>query len=668
MSTAAPIEAVARSSDDARRLRRLEAFAVMDEARLLQSYRLATLILRNREEAEDATQEAIAQAWSRWETLRDASRFDAWFDRILVNICRNRLRHARTIHVVPIDDAFHLPAADDHARTSTRLALEPAFARLTPDQRIIIVLRFWRDLPRRGDRRPTGRPCRNSQVPAPLRPPIAACGARVRGGPRVTGRNPDTENAIREWLADSAPSSAPASLRRTLEEVTSEPAAHARRRFAGRSSLLFAGRMVALVALAAIAASTLYLFSQGRPASTGPHPASPSASPSAPPSTATSASPTPPGSVAPTATETATAIPRPSAMVTQLPGSSWSLVAGALPFTTDTTAGAYQKPIFALPSGGFVAIVPTAAGETRVFESVDGLAWHELGPFPTSDAVVSDVAESAGAIIAVGQTQGMGPALDSAMVWTFDGRAWKTTELSPADGSGAEHVAAGPAGFLISGLGPNGFELWSSKDGASWGSVAQSGIPSDVDQPELLGNAKGYVVAQLFQPRVWQSTDGMRWTETYRAPALSGLSNYNMGQIIKAPDGSYRSFGSIYTGTGIASPVLGDTLIWTSPDMAHWTLTGSVQSPGWTRAVAAIAGGFVGAGTQPDTAESSVGSTHGPLGAWTSRDGKSWQPLAGSSSLPHSEVLSVVGDGTHAVIALVDGQGQLELLVSAGLK
>jgi RNA polymerase sigma-70 factor (ECF subfamily) len=134
-------------SDDAWRRRRLEAFAVLDEARLLQGYRLAALVLRSRDEAEDATQEAIAQAWSRWETLRDASRFDAWFDRILVNICRNRLRHSRTIRVVPVDDAYYLPASDDHGRTSTRLALAPAFARLSPDQRIIVVLRFWRDLP-----------------------------------------------------------------------------------------------------------------------------------------------------------------------------------------------------------------------------------------------------------------------------------------------------------------------------------------------------------------------------------------------------------------------------------------------------------------------------------------------------------------------------------------
>jgi RNA polymerase sigma-70 factor (ECF subfamily) len=131
---------------DVWRRQRLEAFIVLDDARLLRSYRLATLILRDRVEAEDATQEAIARAWSCWGTLRDLSRFDAWFDRILVNVCRNRMRHVRTIRVVALDDAFEMPAADAHASTTARIALEPAFARLTPEQRIIVVLRYWRDL------------------------------------------------------------------------------------------------------------------------------------------------------------------------------------------------------------------------------------------------------------------------------------------------------------------------------------------------------------------------------------------------------------------------------------------------------------------------------------------------------------------------------------------
>jgi RNA polymerase sigma-70 factor (ECF subfamily) len=139
--------AVAAFEPERWRRQRLEAFAAFDDARLLTSYRLATLILRDRAGAEDATQEAIARAWSSWGTLRDRSRFDAWFDRILVNVCRNRMRHARTIHVVALDDALELPAADSHGATVARLALEPAFAKLTPEQRIIVVLRFWRDLP-----------------------------------------------------------------------------------------------------------------------------------------------------------------------------------------------------------------------------------------------------------------------------------------------------------------------------------------------------------------------------------------------------------------------------------------------------------------------------------------------------------------------------------------
>jgi RNA polymerase sigma-70 factor (ECF subfamily) len=57
------------------------------------------------------------------------------------------MRHVRTIRVVALDDAHEMPAADSHGSTMARLTLEPAFARLNPEQRIIVVLRFWRDLP-----------------------------------------------------------------------------------------------------------------------------------------------------------------------------------------------------------------------------------------------------------------------------------------------------------------------------------------------------------------------------------------------------------------------------------------------------------------------------------------------------------------------------------------
>jgi RNA polymerase sigma-70 factor, ECF subfamily len=126
---------------------RLEAFAAFDDERLLRSYRLAALILRDRDEAEDATQEAIARAWSRWDSLRDISRFDSWFDQILVNVCRNKLRHSRTVRMVSLDESADRTAPEADCTTVVRLALEQAFAELSPEQRILVVLRYWRDLP-----------------------------------------------------------------------------------------------------------------------------------------------------------------------------------------------------------------------------------------------------------------------------------------------------------------------------------------------------------------------------------------------------------------------------------------------------------------------------------------------------------------------------------------
>ena len=71
------------------------AFVRLADKHLDQAYRLARAILRDAGEAQDATHDAFVQAWRKWETLRDPSRFEAWFDRILVNTCRNRLRAGR---------------------------------------------------------------------------------------------------------------------------------------------------------------------------------------------------------------------------------------------------------------------------------------------------------------------------------------------------------------------------------------------------------------------------------------------------------------------------------------------------------------------------------------------------------------------------------------------
>jgi RNA polymerase sigma-70 factor (ECF subfamily) len=124
------------------------AFTRLTGARLASCYRLATVILGDPVEAEDATHDAAVRAWERWDSLRHPGLFDAWFGRILVNECRDRLRRRRVRPLsVPLPDVLAGgSAADGVDAVAERLALARAVEELPPDQRIAVVLHFYVDL------------------------------------------------------------------------------------------------------------------------------------------------------------------------------------------------------------------------------------------------------------------------------------------------------------------------------------------------------------------------------------------------------------------------------------------------------------------------------------------------------------------------------------------
>jgi RNA polymerase sigma-70 factor, ECF subfamily len=111
------------------------------------SYRLARAILGDPAAAEDAVHDAFVTAWRKWDTLRDASRFEAWFHRILVNTCRNQLKRSSRIRVTDISSASH-PAIDDPhiADSPERQAIGQAMRDLGEDHRVVLALRYYRDL------------------------------------------------------------------------------------------------------------------------------------------------------------------------------------------------------------------------------------------------------------------------------------------------------------------------------------------------------------------------------------------------------------------------------------------------------------------------------------------------------------------------------------------
>ena len=122
------------------------AFQVLADQHLDAAYRLARVILRDETEAQDATHDAFVQAWRKWSTLRDTDRFEAWFDRILVNACKDRLRRGSRIVARDISDELGLETADPYVRTHERDAIDQALARLSPDHRVVVALRYDRDL------------------------------------------------------------------------------------------------------------------------------------------------------------------------------------------------------------------------------------------------------------------------------------------------------------------------------------------------------------------------------------------------------------------------------------------------------------------------------------------------------------------------------------------
>jgi RNA polymerase sigma-70 factor (ECF subfamily) len=125
-----------------------EAFSELARLSIDKLYAIARLILHDTQRAEDATQEALVAAWRDIAGLRDPDRFEAWLRRLLVRACyrearKERARRLVEVHVPPFDHGI----ADASRDLADRDELERGFRTLAPDQRALIVLHYYLDLP-----------------------------------------------------------------------------------------------------------------------------------------------------------------------------------------------------------------------------------------------------------------------------------------------------------------------------------------------------------------------------------------------------------------------------------------------------------------------------------------------------------------------------------------
>jgi RNA polymerase sigma-70 factor, ECF subfamily len=126
-----------------------DAFAELIDPAIARLDAASRLILRDRELARDAVQEAFIRAWRDIRGLRDLERFDAWLYRLTVNACLDIARRRRRVMEVTIHSLQFAGQADIAADLVQRETVDEALSTLDPGHRAVVALHYLLDLPLR---------------------------------------------------------------------------------------------------------------------------------------------------------------------------------------------------------------------------------------------------------------------------------------------------------------------------------------------------------------------------------------------------------------------------------------------------------------------------------------------------------------------------------------
>ncbi len=109
--------------------------------------RLCYIYLKDRELAQDATQETFLKAYRKLYSFKELSSVNTWLTSIAINTCKNIIRNSKYSKTdIPLSEAeYQLRCA--LADNDEILSLSEAVCALPNEFKEVILLRYYRDLP-----------------------------------------------------------------------------------------------------------------------------------------------------------------------------------------------------------------------------------------------------------------------------------------------------------------------------------------------------------------------------------------------------------------------------------------------------------------------------------------------------------------------------------------
>lgn len=130
-----------------------EAFAALVRWNAAYVFNLAFRLTKNRQEAEDLSQEAFVRVWKALPNFRAESRFRTWLYRIVSNLCYDRMPEIRReLSSIEIEKVIDLHSSPERRPESMLLSreeqadLHEAIDNLPQSYRLLITLRHLQEM------------------------------------------------------------------------------------------------------------------------------------------------------------------------------------------------------------------------------------------------------------------------------------------------------------------------------------------------------------------------------------------------------------------------------------------------------------------------------------------------------------------------------------------